>query len=172
MDHSYIYTISEITSKIKLILEGNLHNIRVMGEISNLVIPASGHVYLTLKDNYSQIKMVIFRSKASLLRFNLRDGLTIIAHGEISVYEKRGEYQLIAEHIEPAGYGELYLAFEQLKERLRVEGLFSEAHKKPLPMVPERIGIITSPTGAAIHDILNIITRRFPNIEILLHPVM
>ena len=172
MNNPYIYTISEITSKIKLILEGNLHNIRVMGEISNLVIPASGHVYLTLKDNYSQIKMVIFRSKANLLRFNLQDGLMIIAHGEISVYEKRGEYQLIADHIEPAGYGELYLAFEQLKEQLRIEGLFSEAHKKPLPMVPNRIGIITSPTGAAVQDILNIITRRFSNIEILIYPVM
>ncbi|MEK7812114.1 MAG: exodeoxyribonuclease VII large subunit [Candidatus Desantisbacteria bacterium] len=172
MDKPYIYTISEITSKIKLILEGNLHNIWVMGEVSNLVIPASGHVYLTLKDNYSQIRMVLFRNKASLLRFDLQDGLTIIAHGAISVYEKRGEYQLIADHLEPAGYGELYLAFEQLKERLRVEGLFDEAHKKPLPMLPERIGIITSPTGAAICDMLNIITRRFPNIEILIHPVM
>lgn len=172
VNNPYIYTISEITSKIKLILEGNLHNIRVMGEVSNLVIPSSGHVYLTLKDNYSQIRMVIFRNKASLLRFNLQDGLTIIAHGEISVYEKRGEYQLIADYLEPAGYGELYLAFEQLKERLRIEGLFDEAHKKPLPMVPERIGIITSTTGAAICDILNIITRRFPNIEILIHPVM
>ncbi len=172
MDKPYIYTISEITSKIKLILEGNLHNIWVMGEVSNLVIPASGHVYLTLKDNYSQIRMVIFRNKASLLRFDLQDGLTIIAHGELSVYEKRGEYQLIADHLEPAGYGELYLAFEQLKERLRVEGLFDESHKKPLPMLPERIGIITSPTGAAICDMLNIITRRFPNIEILIHPVM
>ncbi|MBU1754150.1 exodeoxyribonuclease VII large subunit [bacterium] len=172
VNNPYIYTISEITSKIKLILEGNLHNIRVMGEISNLVIHASGHVYLTLKDNYSQIKMVIFRSKANLLRFNLQDGLMIIAHGEISVYEKRGEYQLIADHIEPAGYGELYLAFEQLKEQLRIEGLFSEAHKKPLPMVPNRIGIITSPTGAAVQDILNIITRRFSNIEILIYPVM
>ncbi len=172
MDKPYIYTISEITSKIKLILEGNLHNIWVMGEVSNLVIPSSGHVYLTLKDNYSQIKIVIFRNKASLLRFKLQDGLTIIAHGEISVYEKRGEYQLIADHLEPAGYGELYLAFEQLKERLRIEGLFDEAYKKPLPMLPERIGIITSPTGAAICDMLNIITRRFPNIEILIHPVM
>jgi exodeoxyribonuclease VII large subunit len=172
VDNPYIYTISEITSKIKLILEGNLHNIRIMGEVSNLVVPASGHVYLTLKDNYSQIRVVIFRNKASLLRFDLKDGLTIIAHGEISVYEKRGEYQFIAEHIEPAGYGELYLAFEQLKERLRVEGLFDEAHKKPLPMLPERIGIITSTTGAAICDMLNIITRRFPNIEILICPVV
>ncbi|MFH1097451.1 MAG: exodeoxyribonuclease VII large subunit [Candidatus Desantisbacteria bacterium] len=172
MDNLHIYTISEITSKVKLLLEGNMYNIWVRGEVSNLVIPSSGHVYLTLKDNYSQIRVVIFRNKASLLRFDLRDGLTVIAHGEISVYEKRGEYQLIADILEPTGYGELYLAFEQLKERLRLEGLFDETRKKPLPMLPERIGIITSPTGAAIWDMLNIITRRFPNMEILIHPVL
>ncbi|MFH1896997.1 MAG: exodeoxyribonuclease VII large subunit [Candidatus Desantisbacteria bacterium] len=172
MDNLHIYTISEITSKVKLLLEGNMYNIWVRGEVSNLVIPSSGHVYLTLKDNYSQIRVVIFRNKASLLRFDLRDGLTVIAHGEISVYEKRGEYQLIADILEPTGYGELYLAFEQLKERLRLEGLFDETRKKPLPILPERIGIITSPTGAAIWDMLNIITRRFPNMEILIHPVL
>ncbi|OIP39274.1 hypothetical protein AUJ95_05710 [Candidatus Desantisbacteria bacterium CG2_30_40_21] len=172
MDNLHIYTISEITSKIKLLLEGNMYNIWVRGEVSNLVIPNSGHVYLTLKDNYSQIRVVIFRNKASLLRFDIRDGLTVIAHGEISVYEKRGEYQLIADILEPTGYGELYLAFEQLKERLRLERLFDETHKKPLPMLPERIGIITSPTGAAIWDMLNIITRRFPNMEIIIYPVL
>jgi exodeoxyribonuclease VII large subunit len=171
LNRLHIYTISELTSKIKILLEGNLYNIWVKGEISNLTIPASGHIYFTLKDNYSQIRVVIFRNKANLIRFNLENGLTVILHGEITVYEKRGEYQIIADYIEPAGYGELHIAFEQLKEKLRTEGLFDEKYKKPIPMLPKKIGIITSPTGAAIRDMIHILTRRFQNIEILIYPV-
>jgi exodeoxyribonuclease VII large subunit len=167
----YILTVSELTQEIKEILETRFPDIWVEGEISNLRIPPSGHIYLTLKDDFSQIRAVFFKMKARTLRFVLEDGLHVICHGRVSLYEKRGEYQLILEEVEPKGIGALQLAFLQLKDRLEKEGLFDLARKKPIPMVPQTIGIVTSPTGAVISDMLHIIHRRFENVHILLNPV-
>jgi exodeoxyribonuclease VII large subunit len=152
-------------------LELRFPEIWVEGEISNLRIPPSGHIYLTLKDDFSQVRAVIFRLQARALRYSPEDGLHVICRGRVSVYEKRGEYQLILEDMEPKGIGALQLAFLQLRERLEKEGLFEITHKKPIPMVPQKIGIITSPTGAVIRDMLHIIRRRFENVHILLYPV-
>jgi exodeoxyribonuclease VII large subunit len=146
-------------------------NIWVEGEISNLRIPASGHTYFTLKDDFSQIRAVLFKVQARTLRFVLEDGLHVICRGRVSLYERRGEYQLILEEVEPKGIGALQLAFLQLKDRLEKEGLYDPAHKRPIPMMPQAIGIITSPTGAVIRDMLHILHRRFENIHILLYPV-
>jgi exodeoxyribonuclease VII large subunit len=167
----YILTVSELTQEIKDILEDKFPSVWVEGEISNLRIPPSGHVYFTLKDDFSQIRAVLFKMQARILRFAPEDGLHIICRGRVSLYEKRGDYQLILESIEPKGIGALQLAFLQLKERLEKEGLFDVAHKKPIPMVPQKIGIITSPTGAVIKDMLHILERRFENLHILLYPV-
>ncbi len=167
----YILTVSELTQEIREILETRFPDIWVEGEISNLRIPPSGHIYLTLKDDFSQIRAVFFKMKARTLRFVLEDGLHVICHGRVSLYEKRGEYQLILEEVEPKGIGALQLAFLQLKDRLEKEGLFDLARKKPIPMVPQTIGIVTSPTGAVISDMLHIIHRRFENVHILLNPV-
>ena len=167
----YILTVSELTQEIKDILEGRFPDVWVEGEVSNLRIPPSGHIYLTLKDDFSQIRAVLFRMQARTLRFAPEDGLHIICKGRVSLYEKRGEYQLILELIEPKGIGALQLAFLQLKEKLEKEGLFDPAQKKPIPMVPQKIGIVTSPTGAVIQDMLHILKRRFENLQILLFPV-
>jgi exodeoxyribonuclease VII large subunit len=167
----YILTVSELTQEIKDILEDKFPDVWVEGEISNLRIPPSGHVYFTLKDDFSQIRAVLFKMQARILRFAPEDGLHIVCRGRVSLYEKRGDYQLILESIEPKGIGALQLAFLQLKERLEKEGLFDVAHKKPIPMVPQKIGIITSPTGAVIRDMLHILERRFENLHILLYPV-
>jgi exodeoxyribonuclease VII large subunit len=166
----YILTVSELTQEIKDLLEGQFSEIWVEGEISNLRIPPSGHIYFTLKDEYSQIRAVLFRMQSRTLRFGLGDGLHVICRGRVGLYEKRGEYQIILETIEPKGVGALQLAFLQLKEKLEKEGLFDAARKKPLPLIPQKLGIVTSPTGAAIRDMLNIIHRRFENIHILLYP--
>jgi exodeoxyribonuclease VII large subunit len=167
----YILTVSELTQEIKDILELNFPDIWVEGEISNLRIPPSGHIYFTLKDDFSQIRTVLFKMQARTLRFSPEDGLHVICRGRVSLYEKRGEYQLIVEGMEPKGIGALQLAFQQLKERLEKEGLFEISKKKPIPMIPQHIGIITSPTGAVIRDMLHIIERRFENVHILLYPV-
>ncbi len=167
----YILTVSELTQDIKEILELKFPDIWVEGEISNLKIPPSGHIYFTLKDDLSQIRAVLFKMQTRTLRFVLEDGLHVICRGRVSLYEKRGEYQLILEEVEPKGIGALQLAFLQLKDRLEKEGLFELARKKKIPMVPQAIGIITSPTGAVIRDMLHIIHRRFENVHILLHPV-
>lgn len=143
----------------------------VEGEISNLTIPQSGHAYFTLKDEHSQIRAVLFRSSQRFLKFTLQHGMKVICRGRVGVYEPRGEYQLILEYIEPKGMGALQLAFEQLKTKLEKEGLFDLDRKKPLPLLPRRIGIITSPTGAAIRDMLRVIERRHPKMHILLYPV-
>ena len=166
-----IYSISDLTKAIKGELEAQFANLWVEGEISNLVTPRSGHTYFTLKDETSQIRAVMFKYLGSRLKFQLENGMQILARGAISVYEPRGEYQLILDYAEPRGAGALQLAFEQLKRRLAAEGLFDERHKKPVPLLPKKIGIVTSPTGAAIRDILNIVTRRFANIHILIAPV-
>lgn len=165
------FTVSEISRKIKTTLEYKFADIRVLGEISNVRKPGSGHVYLTLKDKNSQLQAVIFRSAAHKIKFELKDGIEVISFGSITVYEPRGQYQLIINKIEPKGIGALQLAFQQLKKKLEKEGLFDQSHKKSIPFIPQKIGIVTSPTGAAIKDILNIIDRRFANVEILIYPV-
>ena len=170
-DYKKILTVSELTLEIKHHLEEGFGELWVEGEISNFRSPSSGHYYFTLKDGESQIRAVIFRFMGRYLKFEPQDGLAVICRGKISVYEPRGEYQLILDYMEPKGIGALQLAFEQLKEKLEKEGLFDPARKKPLPLLPKRIGIVTSPTGAAIRDLLNVIGRRFPNVGILINPV-
>jgi exodeoxyribonuclease VII large subunit len=166
-----ILTVSELTGEIKDLLEVKFPDLWVEGEISNLRIPPSGHIYFTLKDDFSQIRAVVFKMQARLLRFLPEDGLQVICQGRLGLYEKRGEYQLILNDMEPKGIGALQLAFLQLKERLEKEGLFEVARKRPIPMVPQKIGIVTSPTGAVIRDMLHIIGRRYENVHILLYPV-
>jgi exodeoxyribonuclease VII large subunit len=166
-----IYSVSRLTLEVKSLLENHFAYLWVEGEISNLRIPSSGHLYFTLKDEASQIRGVMFRLQSRQLKFAPEDGLQVIVYGRVTVYEPRGEYQIVVEHMEPKGLGSLQLAFVQLKEKLAREGLFDPAHKKPLPFLPQKIGIVTSPTGAAIQDILQIINRRFANVHILLYPV-
>jgi exodeoxyribonuclease VII large subunit len=166
----HILTVSQLTDRIKGLLEGSLPDIWVEGELSNLSIPQSGHAYFTLKDRQSQIRGVLFRSSQRHLKFALQHGMRVICRGRISVYEPRGEYQLILDYVEPKGAGALQLAYEQLKDRLEKEGLFDLSRKRPLPLFPKRIGIVTSPTGAAIRDILRVIKRRHPRMHILLYP--
>jgi len=171
MPETQIYTVSKITQLIKENLEANFENIWIEGEISNLKIPSSGHIYFTLKDELAQMQAVIFKTQRRLIRFDVKDGLSVIVNGKISVYELRGLYQIVIEYIEPKGIGALQLAFEQLKAKLAAEGLFDERFKKKLPRFPKKIGLITSPTGAAIRDILQVINRRFTNVHILIYPV-
>ncbi len=166
-----IYTVSQLTTEIRTLLEGKFEHLWVEGEISNLRLPSSGHLYFTLKDESAQARAVMFRMQNRLLKFDPEDGLKVVCYGRLTVYEPRGEYQIVVDHMEPKGLGALQLAFEQLKEKLSREGLFDPAHKKPLPPLPQKIGIVTSPTGAAIRDILQIIDRRFANVHILLYPV-
>ncbi len=168
---THILTVTQLTSRIKDLLEGNFRDIWVEGEVSNLSIPQSGHAYFTLKDDLSQIRSVLFRSSQRFLKFTLQHGMQVICRGRVSVYEPRGDYQLIVDYIEPKGIGALQLAFEQLKAKLEKEGLFDLGHKKPLPLLPKRIGIVTSPTGAAIRDMLRVIKRRHPKMHILIYPV-
>ncbi len=165
------YTVSQLTSEIKALLERSFEFLWLEGEISNLRLPGSGHLYFTLKDDSAQIRGVMFRLQNRVLPFDPADGLQVLCYGRLSVYETRGEYQIIVDYMEPKGRGALQLAFEQLKEKLSKEGLFDSLHKKPLPHLPRKIGIVTSPTGAAIRDILQIIDRRFANVAILLYPV-
>ncbi len=151
-----IFTVHEVTRYIRQKLDGDevLRDIYVKGELSNLNQPTSGHLYFTIKDEFSELQCVMFRDRNALLKFVLEDGMSVIVRGHISVYEKRGRYQLYVEEIQEAGIGALYLAFEQLKKKLKEEGLFDIAYKNPIPSFPSRIGIITSPTGAAIRDML------------------
>ena len=166
-----IYTVSEITQLIKLELEGAFPLLWIEGEISNFRRPHSGHLYFTLKDKMSQLSVVIFRSEAKQVPFELKDGLQVICKGRINVYEPQGIYQLVTELIEPKGKGALQLAFEQLKERLKKEGLFDPRIKKKLPLLPKKVGLVTSRTGAAIVDILRTLERRFARIHIVIYPV-
>ena len=166
-----ILTVSELTRDIKEILEDRFPDIWVEGEISNVRTPPSGHIYFTLKDDASQIRAVLFKMQARTLRFVAEDGLQVICRGRVSLYEKRGDYQLILGSLEPKGIGALQLAFVQLKEKLEKEGFFEPSRKKPIPMVPQTIGIVTSPTGAVIRDMLHVLKRRFENLHILLYPV-
>ncbi|MHC5036241.1 MAG: exodeoxyribonuclease VII large subunit [Planctomycetota bacterium] len=164
-------TVTALTRRIKGLLEGEIGEVRVVGEVSNLRIPRSGHAYFTLKDEHAQIRAVLFRRYARGLRFDLADGIEVEATGEVSVYEPRGEYQIVVTRMEPKGLGALQLQFEQRKEKLRKEGLFDPARKRPIPFLPRRMGVITSATGAAVRDICNVSLRRFPRASLLLHPV-
>ncbi len=166
-----ILTVSRLTALLRGVLEENFEQVWVQGEISNLSIPSSGHIYFTLKDAGAQLRCVMFKSAAKNLKFRLSDGTALIVRGHISLYDQRGEYQLITEYLEPAGIGALQMAFTQLKEKLAGEGLFADSHKLALPRFPRRIGVITSPTGAAIQDIINVVRRRFASLEVLIYPV-
>jgi len=166
-----IYSVSELTSDIKELLEHKYPFIWICGEISNFNVPSSGHFYFTLKDERAQISAVMFRNQNRNLQFHPEDGLRVKGLGRIGVYEPRGTYQIIFEYIEPQGTGAIQLAFEQLKKQLFEEGLFDEKHKTALPFLPQKISIITSPSGAVVHDILKIIDRRFPNIFLEIIPV-
>lgn len=166
-----IYTVSALTEEIKEVLEGHFDFVWVEGEISNFRSPSSGHYYMVLKDEKAQIRAVMFRPQTRYLKFTPEDGMKVIAQGRIGIYPPRGEYQIILDYLEPLGIGALALAFEQLKKKLAAEGLFDEEMKRPLPFLPQRVAVITSPTGAAIRDFLKIIHRRFANIEIIVIPV-
>lgn len=166
-----IYSVSKLTAEIKTLLERQFSFVWVSGEISNFSVPASGHFYFTLKDESAQIRAVMFRGQNRLLKFLPEDGMNVTGLGRLSVYEPRGSYQIIFELLEPKGIGAFQIAFEQLKAKLAAEGLFDEQLKRPLPFLPHKISIITSPTGAVIHDIIQIVTRRYPNIQIEIIPV-
>lgn len=166
-----IYAVSEVTRMIKQELESAFPLLWVEGEISNFYRHQSGHLYFTLKDERSQLRAVMFRSMAQKVPFELEDGLQVVSRGQINVYEPRGEYQLMVEVVEPKGKGALQLAFEQLREKLKKEGLFDPKFKKKLPLLPKKVGIVTSPRGAAIVDILRTIERRFARLHILIYPV-
>src|SRR5512139_1004597 len=167
----HIYSVSALTAEVKAVLEDGFSAIWVEGELSNFKHHTSGHMYFTLKDAQAQIRGVMFRGHNRLLRFQPADGLSVLVCGTVTVYERRGEYQINVEFMEPKGIGALQLAFEQLKAKLEAEGLFDESRKRPLPLLPRKIGIITSPTGAVIRDMLTVIGRRFPGLEVLIHPV-
>ena len=170
MANKQIYTISDLTENIKEVLEDNFSFIWITGEISNKYIPASGHYYFNLKDESSQIKAVIFRGQVRNLKFDLNNGMSVIGLGRISVYPPKGTYQIILEYVEPAGVGALHIAFEQLKKRLDAEGLFDDRNKSGLPSTPGTIGVVTSLSGSVIHDMMNILFRRFENIRLFIAP--
>lgn len=167
-----IATVSQINGYVKKILDHNiiLNNVWIKGEISNFKHHYSGHLYITLKDEGGVLKAVMFRSSAQTLNFEPSDGMKVLARGRISVYEAGGSYQLYIEEMIPDGVGELYIAYEQLKKQLAEEGLFDEVHKKPIPQFPKRVGVVTASTGAAVRDIINVITRRYPMAEIVIYP--
>ncbi len=166
-----ILTVSRLTALLRGVLEENFEQLWVQGELSNVSYPSSGHCYFTIKDAGAQLRCVMFKSAVRNLKFRLNDGMALIVRGRISVYDQRGEYQLICEYAEPAGVGALQVAFAQLKDKLLREGLFAEEHKVPIPRFPRKIGVVTSPTGAAIRDILTVLKRRFASLEVLLYPV-
>ena len=166
-----IYNVSELTEEIQNLLEERFDFVWVEGEISNFSAPVSGHYYMVLKDEKTQIRAVMFRLQARYLKFLPENGMKVIVQGRIGVYPPRGEYQIILDYIEPLGVGALALAFEQLKKKLSAQGFFDKEIKKPLPLLPQRVAVITSPTGAAIRDFLKIIRRRFANIEVIIIPV-
>ncbi len=166
-----ILTVGRLTALIRGVLEENFEHVWVEGEVSNLALPSSGHLYFTLKDSGAQIRCVMFRASARALRFRLQNGMMLVVRGRVSVYEQRGEYQFLAEYLEPKGIGALQLAFTQLKEKLAKEGLFEESRKRRLPGLPQRIGIVTSTAGAALHDILTVLRRRHAGVDVLIFPV-
>ncbi|MCK9375021.1 MAG: exodeoxyribonuclease VII large subunit, partial [Syntrophobacterales bacterium] len=170
-DLPHIYTVSALTREIRDRLETYFSLVWVSGEVSNLRQPLSGHFYFTLKDAGAQLKAVLFKGNHQHLRFKPQEGSQILCRGRLTVYEPRGEYQLVVDYLEPLGLGALAQAFEVLKERLRNEGLFAPESKKPLPFLPKKIALITSPTGAAVRDFLRLLKQRFPHVEVLIYPV-
>ncbi|HEY8421253.1 MAG TPA: exodeoxyribonuclease VII large subunit [Thermoclostridium sp.] len=168
-----IISVTQLTRYIKRLFsfDNILSDVCVIGEISNFKLHSSGHMYFTLKDEYSVIKCVMFKSQNQMLKFKPKDGLMVIVRGYVSIYEAGGSYQLYPEYMEPAGLGNLYLAYEQLKEKLEKEGLFRPEAKKKIPYLPRSIAVVTSPTGAVIRDIMNVLFRRFPNAVLKLYPV-
>ena len=168
-----VFSVSQITSEIKALLDGAFPAVLVEGEISNFTHHfASGHMYFTLKDEKAELRAAMFRGYNEHLKFPVENGMMVLAHGDISVYESRGQYQLLVRRMEPAGVGTLYLAFEALKKKLESEGLFDESRKQSLPPYPFRIGVVTSGTGAAIQDIRNVLSRRAPHVELILRPTL
>jgi exodeoxyribonuclease VII large subunit len=163
-------TVTQLTDRIQGVLETELFDVWVEGEISNLKVAPSGHWYFSLKDDHSQVKVVVWKTATRLIKFKPRDGMKVLARGGVRVYAPRGEYQLSVEVIEPIGKGSLQQAFEELKEKLEKEGLFAPARKRPLPMLPRCVGIVTSPTGAVIQDILRVLSRRYANLGVLVYP--
>ncbi|MGH9330915.1 MAG: exodeoxyribonuclease VII large subunit, partial [Vicinamibacterales bacterium] len=165
-----ILTVSELTLAIRETLETRFVEIYVEGELSNCKLWTTGHLYFTLKDASAQIRGIMYRSAVRYLKFAAEDGLKVVARGRVSVYDPKGEYQLIAEHLEPQGYGARQVAFEQLKKKLAAEGLFAAARKRPLPLLPRQIGIVTSLDGAALRDIVKVLRRRYPNAHLVIRP--
>lgn len=165
-----VWNVSQLTRRVKELLEREISYVWLSGEISNFRVSPAGHAYFTLKDELSQIDAVMFRGRMMKLEFTPDSGLEVIVYGQVTVYERRGNYQIVCDEMHPKGVGALQLAFDKLKKKLHAEGLFDEDHKKPLPLLPKRIGIVTSPTGAAIRDILNVLHRRFANVHVLLYP--
>jgi exodeoxyribonuclease VII large subunit len=166
-----VFSVGDLTARIRDLLAKNFTDILVKGEISNCRQAPSGHIYFTLKDERAQVRCVFFKQQQRGMKFRPEDGMQVMVRGSISVYEARGEYQIYVDSLEPEGRGALQLAFEQLKRRLEAEGLFDASRKKPLPLLPSRIGLITSPTGAAVRDVVRILRRRFPNVHLTLYPV-
>lgn len=166
-----VYTVSDLTARIRDLLARNFTDVLVQGEISNCRPASSGHIYFTLKDERAQVRCVFFKQQQRGMKFRPEDGLKVTVRGSVSVYEARGEYQIYVESLEPVGRGALQVAFEQLKKKLEAEGLFDSARKKALPLLPSRIGLITSSTGAAVRDVVRILKRRFPNVHLTLYPV-
>lgn len=166
----HVFTVSELTRLIRTTIEETFPEVWVEGEISNFTKHSSGHMYFSIKDENAVLSCVFFRSANQSIKFKIENGMHVLCFGRIGLYEKRGQYQLYVDKLEPKGVGSLQLAFEQLKKKLHKEGLFEESAKKPIPYLPTRIGVVTSPTGAAIRDILNVTKRRFQNIEVILNP--
>ena len=167
-------SVTQVNLYIKEIMNRDLilTDLAVKGEISNFKAHSSGHMYLSLKDKTGVMRGVMFRSAAAKLDFKPENGMKVVAHGRVSVYERDGQYQLYIDHMEPEGVGDLYVAFEKLKKKLEAEGLFDPGHKLPLPRYPKKIGVVTAPTGAAIRDILNVLSRRFSYADVVLYPVL
>ena len=172
MQYENALTVSELTVQIKTLIESSYSSVIVRGEISNFTHHSSGHMYFTMKDKHSELRAVMFKGKNNSLNFTPKNGTDVILQGKLSVYEARGQYQIIAQHMEPAGIGALFLAFEELKKRLLAEGLFDKSKKKPLPKFPSTVGIVTSKTGAALRDMLIIFKRRAPQVKIIIRSAL
>lgn len=165
-----VLSVSEVTRRVKGCLSEKFTDIWVRGEVSNYTVASSGHIYFTMKDETSVLRAVLFRGYQKDMRYELKDGMGVIVHGNLDVFEKRGEYQIIIDLVEPEGKGALQLAFEQLKDKLQKEGLFDESHKRQIPQYPDAIGVVTSPSGAAIRDILNVLGRRYSGVRVIIYP--
>jgi len=172
MDNEKLFSVSQVNKYVKLIIENDafLNNISITGEITNFKAHYTGHFYFTLKDETSTIKCVMFKSNASLVDFKPEDGMKVVITGQVNVFERDGVYQIYCKTMKKAGIGELYLAYEKLKKKLESEGFFNEIYKKKIPFLPNRVGVITSKTGAVIRDIINVSTRRYPNVNLLIYP--